>query len=324
MFFRIWVPLYFLMVFALISKVNANDLKDNAREQYQLGLTVLAKPDFKKTDYEQVLLHFEKAKVQAAANKDEEDLHQLSILGLARIYYEMAYALADHDLRRQVLLSRSITEYRSIPRFSARWSQALFEQAWAYTIIEDYDGALGALYSLKDPYFSHYFSPESEVLEAIIYWRNCHWDKAEQALQAFASSYVPLLPVLRNLVQKNLKDEAWYRLLKEPGELPEKIRNFLMHENQKKDGLWVKNNIQRIIREIEEMQMRAQVISLETKTGFAGWFKKESPLLLVENQTSAGYYTADPDYFFWNASTKERWIDELGYYRMAIKSRCYE
>ena len=324
MSFKVLVPVFFLAVSSLIFKVNASDLKDNAREQYQLGLTVLAKPDFKKTDYEQVLLHFEKAKVQAAANKDEEDLHQLSILGLARIYYEMAYALTDNDPMRKVLLNRSIAEYRSIPRFSARWSQALFEQAWAYTIIEDYDGALGALYSLKDPYFSHYFSPESEVLEAIIYWRNCRWDKAEQALQAFESSYVSLLPVLKNLVQKNQQDESWYRLLKEPGELPEKIRNYLIHENQKKDGLWVKNNIQRIIREIEEMQMRAQVISLETKMGFAGWFKKESPLLLVENETSARSYVADPNYFFWNASTKERWIDELGYYRIAIKSLCYE
>ena len=279
MYFRLWLPMFFLSIHVFTTKVNAGNQKDSSRDLYLEGLQVLATPNLKATEYEQVLSYFEKAKAEAATNKEEADLYHLSILGLARVYYEMAYAIDANDTRRSIFLNRSIAEYRSIPRFSPRWPEALFEQAWAYTIIEDYQGALGALYSLKDPYFALGFFPELNVLEAIIYWRNCHFDKAEQALQTFQSSYASLLQ---------------------------------------------KNKTQGIIDEIEALQIRAQIISLEIKSAQASLLEREKALLSTEKKEISRSYVVGPDHFFWGVSPKERWIDELGYYRIAIKSLCYE
>jgi hypothetical protein len=294
MYFRLWLSVLLLSSHAFTLEMNAANLKgSSAAKSYLAGLAALPNPNSQKASYEQTLLHFEKAKNESATDKEQTDLYHLSTLGLARVYYEIAFFLDDKDPQHHFFLRRAIAEYRSIPRFSPRWSEALFEQAWAYTMIEDYDGALGALYSLKDPYFALKFFPELNILEAIIYLRNCHFEKAEQALQKFESAYASLLPDLKILLQK-------------------------------KSGIWGEKNLQSKISEIEALQIRAQIISLETKSAKAKLLEEEKPILPTTEKMPSRPHVLGPDHFFWGADRNERWIDELGYYRISVKSLCYE
>jgi len=189
-----------------------------APAQYLLGLIRLGvgRADAPTPSYARALKHFENVRETIPLETTDERarvLRDLATLAVGRIQYEMAYQLDDGDPERKRGLDRSVYEYRNIPRFSEAWSDALFERAWAHTVNNEYGKALGAMHSLRAPYFDEYFYPEADTLTAIIYYYNCQWDRVNSTLEATKAKYLPLVERLQVILETDYAPEEWYALL---------------------------------------------------------------------------------------------------------------
>ncbi len=194
--------------------------------QYMLGLLRLGvgQPDRPPPKFKEATEHFENCR--NAIPKDTKnpklvELRDLASLGLARLDYEQAYELEDGDPKRDAGLRASMLEFQKVPRFSDAWSEALFERAWAHTVKNDYGRALGALHSLSAPYFQDQFYPEAKILQAIIYYYNCQWDRVNTILDETKSSYEPMADRMTKLAESNLEYDEWYPLLQKSMEQKE-------------------------------------------------------------------------------------------------------
>lgn len=194
--------------------------------QYMLGLIELGvgRPDAPEADYDAAAGHFEAARNAIGTNTTDAQLrrmYDLATLALGRSFYERAYLLDESDPAeapaRDRFIRRAIYEYRKIPRFSDAWPDALFERSWAFTVAtsvqNNYGKALGSLHSLRAPYFEDQFYPESNILESIIYFYNCQWDRVNEVLERTKAEYSPVVEQLTELNESNLEPDEWYGLL---------------------------------------------------------------------------------------------------------------
>jgi tetratricopeptide (TPR) repeat protein len=189
-----------------------------APAQYLLGLIRLGvgRADSPKPNYRSAIQHFENVRTTIPLGTSDERLRvlrDLATLGIGRINYEMAYQLDDGDPERKKGLDRAVFEYRNIPRFSEAWSDALFERAWAHTVNNEYGKAIGAMHSLRAPYFEEYFYPEADTLTAIIYYYNCQWDRVNTTLEETRTRYLPLVERMQVILETDYAPEEWYALL---------------------------------------------------------------------------------------------------------------
>lgn len=197
-----------------------------ASAQYMLGLLRLGvgQPDRPPPKFKEAAEHFENARnaiPKGTTNAKLIELRDLASLGLARLYYEQAYELEDGDPKRTEGLAQSKLEFQKVPRFSNTWSEALFERAWAHTVNNEYGRALGALHSLSAPYFQDQFYPEAKVLQAIIYYYNCQWDRVNTILDETKAAYEPMSERMTKLAESNLEFDEWYPLLQKSMEQSE-------------------------------------------------------------------------------------------------------
>ena len=197
-----------------------------ARAQYLLGLIRLGigRSDDPLPAYDKALKHFDNviATIDALAKPTDQErqLRDRTTLAIGRTLYERAYQLDDGDPKRTADLKLAKIGYKQIPRFSEAWGDALFERAWAHTVANEYGKALGALHSLQSPYFKEYFYPEAQVLKAIIYYYNCHWDRVNATLEETKAMYQPMVDRLEQLLEKDLDFEEWYTLLNDSLDAP--------------------------------------------------------------------------------------------------------
>lgn len=148
---------------------------------------------------------------------------ELAHLSLARVYYQagrVGIGLYEQN-RKQALaklaekyLKYSITFYEKIDKTSPNWPQSLFEESWAYFLLDamlrpvfkrDYGGyqkALGNIHTLNAPFFEKFFFPESLILRAVIYFNNCRVQSAEEALAEFGKVYPGLQKGVRSVSDK--------------------------------------------------------------------------------------------------------------------------
>lgn len=347
MYFKSFVIGVILCALLLVSVVNASNYED-AKLKYRKSIVALTKnKNNSLRDFEQILRQLGELKVELKRVKqDRLNLAELTSLALGRVYYEMAFGLEESDLKRVKLLKQALVEYQLIPRFSSNWPNALFEQAWVYTLLADHGGALGALHSLKHPYFAGSFFPEAYYLEALNYWYNCQWDTAALALQQFDLIYGSKLIQFQNALKVNSK----------PQDLPKFIQQVLS-----KDPLWNKfvisfaqisneaenvnivpeiriaykqaetkllnnfskftnSSLQRMVDEINEVKQRNKLLALEINSGEILTYNQAEN---VNSPISRRYFSADSGQFFWWANSKEKWEDELGFYRFALVSKCH-
>lgn len=131
-------------------------------------------------DPERAIRLFRDVLRQPGAGRTHAELRELAHLALGRTLY---------GLRRYGEAAR---EYRSLPRFSRHWDEALFEGAYAELQQGEPGAALGRLHDLHSPHLSDEFAPESENLAAIAYLRNCLYPQARAALRRFEQGYLPM------------------------------------------------------------------------------------------------------------------------------------
>lgn len=125
-------------------------------------------------------------------------LRELAFMQLARIHYE-------HRQNRYANFY-----YSRIVRGSDQWLRSLFESAWAHFRLGEDEKALGNLITLRSPFFRDEYFPEAMLLEAVIYYENCRYPEAHQAVETFLERYGPLHRELDKLLKQNLPSPKAY------------------------------------------------------------------------------------------------------------------
>ena len=118
-----------------------------------------------------------------------EDLKDLSILNVARVYYKLQkFDTADIN-------------YDKVDRNSTYWPQALFERAWTNFWTGDLNETLGLVLTVDSPYFSDtHFLPDTQYLKALTYFQLCEYADVERVLTLFEAKYIPVRAEMRETI----------------------------------------------------------------------------------------------------------------------------
>lgn len=123
--------------------------------------------------------------------KEVEDLKDLSIMNIARVYF---------GLQR---MENAENYYALVDRESSYWADAVFERAWANFHLFDLNETLGLVLTAKSPYFDeHEFNPELTVLRALTYWSLCDYNEVERLLIGFEKEITPMEQELKQFLDQ--------------------------------------------------------------------------------------------------------------------------
>ncbi len=139
---------------------------------------------------------------KAYSADDIDNYRELAQLQLARVFYSTQQ------------FDTSIKYFEKLPQNSADWAESLFEASWAYFMKTLNSKALGNIHTLNAPYFENQYFPESVLLRAVIYYKYCLYDQAEEAIQDFNDKYGPLTKNLKEIVAKYEDNAEFYEYVK--------------------------------------------------------------------------------------------------------------
>ena len=155
---------------------------------------------------------------------------ELAKLSLARVFYQAGQIALNAAQRSQQaqqmrlynaakkMFQLGIKYYEEVPQESPNWLQSLFEESWAYFMLDaelrrifkqDFAGfqkALGNIHTLNAPFFENQFFPESFILRAVIYFKNCRYKASSESVKEFQKIYMPLFTSLKKLVKRHKDD----------------------------------------------------------------------------------------------------------------------
>lgn len=135
------------------------------------------------------------------AKGDIETYEELARLQMARVFYSTQQ------------FDTSIKYYEKLPQDSADWTKSLFEASWAYYMKSLNSKALGNIHTLNAPYFEDEFYPESMLLKAVIYFKYCLFDQAEESIADYNEKFQPLAANLNQVLAKAEDDGDFYRYI---------------------------------------------------------------------------------------------------------------
>jgi len=150
--------------------------------------------------------------------KPFEDLANLS---LARTFYSTGqYELATKYFDR-------------VSQESYDWANSLFESSWANFMLKQkgYSKALGNIHTIQAPFFENYIKPESIgeglTVKATIYFYNCLYDRAQEAIDEFNAIYPTVFTELKKLIAGTGENSQLFdvavKIRKETSGLPEQV-----------------------------------------------------------------------------------------------------
>jgi tetratricopeptide (TPR) repeat protein len=127
----------------------------------------------------------------------------LANLSLARVFYSTG----------QFVLATKYFDRVSPESYD--WPNSLFESSWANFMLKQsgYSKALGNIHTLRAPFFEYFIKPESAAealtVKATIYFYNCLFDRATDAIDEFLET-VPKMKEGLDKVLKNNPDNAQF------------------------------------------------------------------------------------------------------------------
>jgi len=133
---------------------------------------------------------------------DIENYRELAQLQMARVFYSTQQ------------FDTSIKYFEKLSQDSLDWTESLFEASWAYFMKTLNSKALGNIHTLNAPYFENQFFPESVLLKAVIYFKYCLYDQAEEAIAEYNEKYGPLQKNLTDIVAKTEDNAEFYDYVK--------------------------------------------------------------------------------------------------------------
>jgi tetratricopeptide (TPR) repeat protein len=148
----------------------------------------------------------------ARTAQDVEDLKDLAVINIARIYY---------GLER---FENADSYYSLVSRESSYWAESLFERGWTNFLRSDLNLTLGLLLTVRSPYFIDTdFVPEVRYLEALTFFNLCEFNEVERILASFDKKYQPMQSEIEGFLnqyrdQKDLWDQAYDQYFTNPHE----------------------------------------------------------------------------------------------------------
>ena len=128
----------------------------------------------------------------------------LANLSLARTFY----STGQFDL--------AVKYFDKVSPDSVDWANSLFETSWANFMLKTkgYSKALGSIHTIQAPFFENYIKPESiaEALtvKATIYFYNCLFDRAKEAIDEFNGTYLTLAQSLKKMIDSYADNQALF------------------------------------------------------------------------------------------------------------------
>jgi TolA-binding protein len=129
--------------------------------------------------------------------KEYEDLKDLSLMNIARIYY---------GLQR---FDNADNFYGQVDRDSIYWPESLFERAWTNFMLNDLNLTLGLLLTVRSPYFAdEQFIPEATVLRALSFFYLCDFNEVERILLDFDAQHKPMRAEIKAFLDQYKTEEG--------------------------------------------------------------------------------------------------------------------
>jgi tetratricopeptide (TPR) repeat protein len=128
----------------------------------------------------------------------------LANLSLARVFYSTG----------QFVLATKYFDRVSPDSYD--WPNSLFESSWANFMLKQagYSKALGNIHTLRAPFFEYFIKPESAAealtVKATIYFYNCLFDRASDAMTEFDESVPDIRKGLDELLKKNTDNAQFF------------------------------------------------------------------------------------------------------------------
>jgi hypothetical protein len=128
--------------------------------------------------------------------KELEDLKDLSLMNIARIYYGLE-KFDDAD-----------KYYQMVNRESIYWPESLFERAWATFMTNKWNDTLGLLLTLRSPYYAEEeHQPEEVILRSLTFYSFCEYATANDQLLGFEDRYKSIKTEMDDFVTAYQGDE---------------------------------------------------------------------------------------------------------------------
>jgi hypothetical protein len=128
----------------------------------------------------------------------------LANLSLARVFYSTG----------QFVLATKYFDRVSPDSYD--WPNSLFESSWANFMLKQagYSKALGNIHTLRAPFFEYFIKPESAAealtVKATIYFYNCLFDRATDAISEFEETVPVVKQGLDELLKKTQGDNSQF------------------------------------------------------------------------------------------------------------------
>lgn len=129
--------------------------------------------------------------------KEFEDLQDLALMNIARIYYGIErFENADNF-------------YSQVDRGSTYWPESLFERAWTNFMTNDLNLTLGLLLTVRSPYYSdEEFIPEATILRALTFFYLCEYDEVNRILVQFEADHTAMRTEIKDFLDKYNTEEG--------------------------------------------------------------------------------------------------------------------
>jgi len=242
--------------------------------------------------------------------------------------------------------SGAISTYLKIDLPTRERARSLNELAWSYYYDKSYGRALGVIKALKSPYYQDVLSPETFVLEMLIYRELCHFRTVKQLAGYFITKFMPVYSAIED--RSSLENVPQFlQMALQEGILQRRayaIQQVRSERQELRVASWSDEELRRAL--IAQGERRERIIDAEINRmlksrieRIGNWFLDlreqvwfldyESSMRMIqagEDQNSEAYQPPKaklsmPDELFWPVNS-EAWFDELLDYNVLIVDSC--
>jgi len=195
----------------------AQDSSYYPRSRYLEGVTYVRQNNGQAAldSFKETLRWLEEKEKREPLSASEIQLREFTVAALGRVFYQVGSTLWKQGEREKAASSwnTALKYYNAFSRNSSMWLESLFEASWTYYRVDHFGKALGLLLTLNSPFFNDKYYPEAMLLQATIYYTNCHYDRVVDILTDYKATYEPLKAQVDKLVERLFKPEEVYDFL---------------------------------------------------------------------------------------------------------------
>ena len=195
----------------------SSDSDKYGRSRYLEGVTYVRQNKGQPAldSFKEVLRWLDAKAANGKLTNEETRLREFTLAALGRVFYQVGSTLWKMDEREKAANSwtTAIKYYNAFSRNSSMWLESLFEASWVYYRVDNFGKALGLLLTLNSPFFNDKYYPEAMLLQATIYYTNCHYDRVVDILSDYKATYEPLKKQVDTLVSRLFQPEEVYDFL---------------------------------------------------------------------------------------------------------------